>query len=191
MMLISQEESKETKLIHQPSNHSVNKTTISAILLIIFAFFVYIAFSSFQITDSIEQQQLECIEDTGSCYETTLSRVIDGDTLEISELEYCNYCLEPDLKLIRFSLSSAPELSDPGGAEAKEFIEEICPIGSKLIIDEDDKQMQGSYGRVIAKVTCNGMNLNEYLIESEHGSIDTIFCNTSEFAQESWAKECN
>jgi len=53
---------------------------------------------------------------------------------------------------------SAPELSEPGGLEAKQFIEEICPVGSNLIIDEDDGQLQGSYGRVIAQVICNGMN---------------------------------
>jgi len=124
-------------------------------------------------------QKLECSNDEGVCYETKVTRIIDGDTLVSSQQEK-----------IRFSLVSAPELSEPGGIKSKEFIKEICPVGSNLIIDEDDEQLQGSYGRVIAQVICNGMNLNEYLIEYEHGIIDTRFCNTSEFAQESWAKDC-
>jgi micrococcal nuclease len=91
---------------------------------------------------------------------------------------------------IRFSLASAPALSEPGGDEAKEFIEELCPIGSKIIIDEDDEQMNGSYGRIIAQVTCNGINLNDKLLEGGHGTIDTRYCNSSEFATESWAGGC-
>jgi micrococcal nuclease len=119
----------------------------------------------------------ECLEDQGACYGSVVSRIIDGDTI-----------VTTDEQKIRFSLASSPELSEPGGQEAKEFIESLCPVGSKIIIDEDDEQMDGSYGRIIAKVTCNGINLNDRLLEGGHGTIDTRYCADSEFAFENWAK---
>jgi len=121
-----------------------------------------------------------CKDDKGECYQTTLLRVIDGDTIVTQEE-----------KSIRFSLASAPELSESGGIEAKEFIESICPVGSIIFIDEDDLQIKGSYDRMVAKVYCKGVVLNQSLLVSNLGTIDTRYCNTSEFAQESWASECN
>ncbi len=124
-------------------------------------------------------QSPECKDDKGECYQTTLLRVIDGDTIKTE-----------DGKSIRFALSSAPELSEEGGIEAKEFIESICPIGSVIFIDEDDLQLKGSYERMIAKVYCKGVVLNQSLLVSNLGTIDTRYCNMSEFAQESWASGC-
>jgi len=124
-------------------------------------------------------QSPQCKDDKGECYSTTLLRVIDGDTIKTE-----------DNKSIRFALSSAPELSELGGIEAKEFIESICPVGSTIFIDEDDLQLKGSYDRMIAKVYCQGVVLNQSLLVSNLGTIDTRYCNTSEFAQESWASDC-
>ncbi len=124
--------------------------------------------------------QLQCSEDIGECFVAEVTRVIDGDTLEILHEER-----------IRLSLASAPELNDSGGQEARQFIEEICPVGSMVLIDEDDEQLTGSFGRIIAQVTCNGVNLNDRLVEGGHGTINTRFCGTSEFAEESWASECD
>ena len=129
---------------------------------------------SYLIVDS-----LDCSEEKGKCYSTTISKVIDGDTIKDS-----------DDKSIRFSLASAPELSEPGGIEAKEYTESVCPVGSSILIDEDDLQLSGSYDRTIAKITCKGINLNQSLLVSNHGTINTIYCNNSEFSEESWASEC-
>jgi endonuclease YncB( thermonuclease family) len=120
-----------------------------------------------------------CKDDKGECYQTTLLRVIDGDTI-----------ITQEEKSIRFSLASAPEISESGGIEAKEFIESICPVGSIIFIDEDDLQLKGSYERMIAKVYCKGVVLNQSLLVSNLGTIDTIFCKNSEFSGESWAKDC-
>ena len=45
----------------------------------------------------------------------------------------------------------------------------------------------GSYGRVIGMVTCNGVNLNEELLDANLGYLELRFCSSSEFANESWA----
>lgn len=60
-------------------------------------------------------------------------------------------------------------------------------------MDEDDLQTQGSYGRVIAQIHCNGVNLNESILEAGLGVISEKFCSKSEFALELWAKKfgCN
>lgn len=104
----------------------------------------------------------------------TVTRIIDGDTIVV------------DKQSIRFALASAPELTEPGGIEARTFIEEICPVGSKVTIDEDDGQKEGSFGRVIAKITCNGISLNQVLVEQGYGIVDKRFCNVSEFKNEEW-----
>jgi micrococcal nuclease len=124
--------------------------------------------------------QLQCSEDMGECFVAEVTRIVDGDTLEILHEER-----------IRFALSSAPELNEPGGQDAKEFIEELCPVGSIVLVDEDDGQITGSYGRTIAQLTCNGINLNAKLISNGYGEIDTRYCDDSEFSEESWAaKQC-
>ena len=107
----------------------------------------------------------------------TVTRIIDGDTIVI------------DKQSFRFALVSAPELTEPGGIEARTFIEEICPVGSKVTIDEDDGQKEGSFGRVIAKIICNGISLNQVLVEQGYGIVDKSFCNESEFKNEDWAKK--
>jgi len=122
--------------------------------------------------------QLPCTNDEGQCYESTLTRVIDGDTIKDSENNS-----------IRFSLVAAPELSESGGQDSKAFLEALCPINSKIIIDEDDGQLQGSYGRIIAQVHCNGVSMNGEMILNNHATIDTRYCNNSEFSFEIWAKE--
>ena len=141
--------------------------------VLIAASFSYMVYSYF-IVDS-----LDCSDENGKCYSTTISRVIDGNTIK-----------DFDDKSIRFSLASAPELSEPGGIDAKEYIESVCPVGSPILIDEDDLQQSGSYDKTIAKITCKGINLNQSLLTSNHGTIDARYCNSSEFSEESWASEC-
>ena len=125
-------------------------------------------------------QSPDCKDDKGKCYQTTLLRVIDGYTIVTQEE-----------KSIRFSLVSSPELLEKGGIEAKELIESICPVGSTLFIDEDDLQIKESYDIMVAKVYCKGVVLNQSLLVSNLGTVDTRYCNYSEFAQESWVSDCN
>jgi len=76
-----------------------------------------------------------------------------------------------------------------GGIESKEFIANLCPVGSSVIVDEDDEQTQDSYGRIIGVIYCNGVNLNEELVNSEFEYLSRGFCKTSEFAEDEWARK--
>jgi len=114
---------------------------------------------------------------TARCITGSVTKIIDGDTIHVNG------------ESIRFSLSSAPELSGFGGVESRDFIDTICPVGSDVIVDEDDGQTGESYGRIIGVIYCNGMNLNSELLDADLGYLEERFCDSSEFANDSWAQK--
>ena len=62
-------------------------------------------------------------------------------------------------------------------------------MGSEVLVDEDEGQIEGNYERIIGKVFCQGIMLNEKIIEKGHGQLSTFYCNQSEFYDEPWAKK--
>jgi len=110
------------------------------------------------------------------CITGSVTQIIDGDTIRV------------DGGSIRFALTSTPELHEFGGLEAKEYLEIICPVGSQVLVDEDDEQTEGSYGRIVGVIYCNGMNLNEEILDADLGIISTGFCSSSEFSTHAWAQ---
>ena len=114
---------------------------------------------------------------TARCITGTVTKIIDGDTIHV------------DSQSIRFALASAPELSGYGGVDSRNFIQTICPVGSTVLVDEDDSQTEGSYDRIIGVVFCNGVNLNAELLDANLGYLADQFCDSSEFAEESWAQK--
>jgi len=127
--------------------------------------------------DTIETTQPSALcSGTARCITGTVTKIIDGDTIKV------------DGQSIRFALASAPELGNYGsGVEATEFIQTICPVGSEVLVDEDDRQTQGSYGRIIGVIYCNGMNLNSELLDADLGYMEFRFCDISEFGNTDWA----
>ena len=114
---------------------------------------------------------------TARCITGTVTKIVDGDTIHV------------DGQSIRFALASAPELSVYEGVESRNFIQTICPVGSDVIVDEDDGQTGESYGRVIGVIYCNGMNLNQELLDADLGYLEDRFCDFSEFASDLWAQK--
>ena len=106
--------------------------------------------------------------------------VVDGDTLDINGIR------------VRLSLVDTPERGQPGFKEAKEFVDTLC-LGKKGELDVDDGQRRGDrYGREIGVVYCDGLNINEKLMDSNLAEILTEYCDISEFANEGWAiTPCN
>ena len=123
-----------------------------------------------------------------SCPQSFSSRCITGTVTEIFD----GNNVRVDNALFRLALISSPEIDEDGGQEAKEFLEQICSIGSDALVDQDDlRPLEGLSGtsRILAVVYCNGVNLNEMLVEYEFAFFDDTYCYTSEFAGESWAIE--
>ncbi len=120
-------------------------------------------------------ENLPCLGST-LCFKGIVTKVVDGDTIDVNGVR------------VRLALVNTPERGEPGYTEAREFTSRVCQVGSEAIVDVDDGQPIAT-DRLIARVICGGVVLNESLLESGHAVIDTRFCNVSEFASEAWAKE--
>ncbi len=117
----------------------------------------------------------DCPRSVGIWVYCEVTRVLDGDTLEV----------EGGIR-IRLVLVDAPELSEPGGPEARDYLADLC-FGSIALIDEDDDQIgDDPFGRVLAVVYCEGTNANAALISSGHADTFYDFCSVSEFGSQAW-----
>lgn len=121
-------------------------------------------------------KEIQCSGDA-RCIEGFVTRVIDGDTIVVGD------------KSIRFALVNTPEFGDENYSRANAYTEAICPVGSKVLVDEDDGQTEGSYGRIVAKIYCNNLVLNEQVLKVGHAVILSEFCSKSEFASEPWVQK--
>ena len=114
---------------------------------------------------------------TALCITDKITRIIDGDTISIKKYR------------IRLSLTNTPEKDQSGFSEATSFTSNLCPIGSIITVDQDDKQPYDKYKRLVGKVFCGDNVLNSELLYSNHASILKKYCSTSEFSGEVWAKK--
>lgn len=120
----------------------------------------------------------EC-QGQADCLSGIVTEIVDGDTLDVNNVR------------IRLTLVNTPERGESGYQEAKVFIESMCPVGSKALVDEDDGQKEGSFDRVIGLVYCGNekLLLNEHLLNEGHAQVSGDFCSVSEFSEEGWVKE--
>ena len=117
-----------------------------------------------------------CPRSVGLCIERNVTRIIDGDTLDV----------EGSLR-IRLVLVNAPELNATGGPESRDYLTSLCS-GTKALVDEDDLQIgHDPYGRVLAVVYCGSANANAAMISSGHATTYYAFCSVSEFRGAAWS----
>src|SRR2546429_9925382 len=84
-------------------------------------------------------QPSACPHAVGLCVERNVTRVIDGDTLDVAG----------NLR-IRLVLVDAPELNATGGQAAQDRLTSLC-LGKQAPAHQDDKQTaEAPYGRVLA-----------------------------------------
>jgi endonuclease YncB( thermonuclease family) len=115
----------------------------------------------------------------GSCFDGTVTKVVDGDTLDIDNVR------------IRLALVNTPETFQDGYTKAKQFVETNCGVGTHAMIDEDGGQKSGSYGRMIGLVFCENLvpSLNKAILTSGNAEILTQYCSVSEFSGKDWARQ--
>jgi micrococcal nuclease len=113
---------------------------------------------------------------SADCFRGIVTEIVDGDTLDVNNVR------------VRLSLVNTPEIGERGFNGAIETTESECKVGSDALVDEDDGQKGGSFGRLIGAVYCNESNisLNEVLLEEGKAVLYENFCNVSEFANEDW-----
>lgn len=120
---------------------------------------------------------------TAKCFGAFVSNIVDGDTLDVVDIE------TKQTQRLRLALVDTPEKGEKLFDNAKDFTAGFCPVDSYMVFDEDDGQTEGSYGRIIGKVFCEGKLLNENLLEHDLAKIDSQFCTKSEYGKESWATQ--
>jgi len=121
------------------------------------------------------QESSQDCSGSARCITGIVTKIVDGDTIHVDGVS------------VRFAMASAPELKGFGGIDSRNFIDTICPVGSNVLVDEDDSQTEGSHARMIGVVYCNGVNLNSELLDAGLGYLADQFCDSSEFAEDSWA----
>ncbi|MDR0911469.1 MAG: thermonuclease family protein [Methanobrevibacter sp.] len=99
--------------------------------------------------------------------------VVDGDTIDVE-----------GVGRIRFVGVNTPERGDnPGYTDAKNFIKELC-LGKTIYLDIDDKKEEDRYGRVLAVLYVDGININEALLKMGYAEI--MYMPPSEFYPYDW-----
>ena len=130
-------------------------------------------------TQDIQDSQYSLQECSGNaqCFIGRVTKIVDGNTVHVDDTS------------VRFALASAPTLKAYGGMDSKNFIETICPIGSQALVDEDDGFPAEGPRRIIGVVHCNDVTLNKELLDADLGYLSVRFCDSSEFADSSWAQK--
>jgi micrococcal nuclease len=115
-----------------------------------------------------------------SNFSGTVTKVTDGDTLDVTTSE-------GETITVRLALLDAPETDEPGFDEARNFLTEQC-LDKNAEVDPDNNQGL-TYGRIVAVVYCEGVNVNEAILDNGFADVYQDFCDVSEFADSNWAQE--
>lgn len=134
------------------------------------------------VLDHLQKLRPSLCQGMADCFGGFIKNIIDGDTLDILDIE------SGQVKRIRLSLVDTPEINEENFDNARDFTSGFCPVDSYVLFDQDDGQIDGSFGRMIGKLFCNGNQLNDKLLEHNLAHIDTRFCGVSEYGNETWAK---
>jgi micrococcal nuclease len=86
-------------------------------------------------------------------------RVIDGDTLRAGVDLGCDVMINLTLRLARLD---APEIKEPGGLEARDFLADRVNRGPFHIRTIKDRRER--YGRYLAEVLVDGQNVNDEML---------------------------
>ena len=101
-------------------------------------------------------------------YAVTVLRVVDGDTIEASIEMGLGMTRKAKIRLLGYN---APELRQPGGLEAKQYLDTM--LSSTLCTDLDAVTTRGkefdSFGRVLASLHCPGTEIADDMIRAGHG----------------------
>ena len=124
----------------------------------------------------LANNQTNQCQGTALCITEKIIRIIDGDTIHLE-----------DGHRVRISLTNTPEIYQNGYNEATQFTADLCPVGSVVLVDQDDLQPYDKFNRLLGKVTCGDKTLNAELLYNAHANVLTQYCSTSEFAGEQWA----
>ena len=97
-------------------------------------------------------------------YQATVLSIHDGDTMNLRFDLGRRIYSEDSIRLYRIN---APELSQAGGKEARNYLRSLVPIGAVVRV-QTHKNASDKYGRWLGDVWYNGICLNDHLVDSCH-----------------------
>jgi micrococcal nuclease len=97
-------------------------------------------------------------------YKATVQRVVDGDTIDF--LVGLGFRINYDVR-VRLIGINAPERNALGGSEATDYLKAKLPIGKEVFI-ETFKNPTDKYGRWLATIYLDEVNLNQLIIADGH-----------------------
>ena len=155
-------------------NHFLLYTKIFTFLV----FFGTITFSNQVVATSFLNS--DSVTTSPSNFSGLVTKVTDGDTLDITTSD-------GETITIRLALIDAPETKESGYKEARTFLTQQC-LDKDAQVDPDNNQGL-TYGRTVAVVYCEGVNMNEEILDEDLAELYRDFCDISEFANTNWAGE--
>jgi micrococcal nuclease len=125
-------------------------------------------------SNSSNSSTLENVNKKNYKYETSgyCSHVVDGDTIDVD-----------GVGRIRFVGINTPERGEIGYQEAKDFVKNSC-LGKTVGLDIDNDKHYDKYGRILAVVYADDVNLNAELLK--RGYAEVLYIPPSEFNPYSW-----
>ncbi len=148
----------------------------------IFTFLVFLG-SIFAFSNQVGATSLldsDTVTTSSSNFSGSVTKVTDGDTLDIKTSD-------GETITIRLALIDAPETKESGYNEAKAFLTKQC-LDKNAQADPDSNQGL-TYGRTVAVVYCEGINVNEEILDEGFAELYKDFCDISEFSNTNWARE--
>jgi micrococcal nuclease len=97
-------------------------------------------------------------------YQATVISIHDGDTMTLKIDMGRRIYAEDSIRLYRIN---APELSQAGGKESRDYLRSLVPIGADVRV-QTFKNARDKYGRWLGDVWHNGICLNDHLVDSGH-----------------------
>ena len=95
-------------------------------------------------------------------YQIILVRVIDGDTIVADvDLGFNQWSHDQHLRLAGIN---APEMRQPGGKEAREWL--VTVTDGKALRIRTDKDRTGSFGRYLATLYVGRKNINKAMVKA-------------------------
>jgi endonuclease YncB( thermonuclease family) len=204
-LLVSFHESKERKKIDFMPVIIIISAAIAAIFAIGFIIFIIddiITIANFQVAEAADGVTVNDVQGLAKMRDNLtgiVTRIVDGDTLDVH--------INRIITGVRFALVNTPERGEAGYKEAKDFLEDRCPVGSTVLVDSDNGQNL-SFDRIVGVVYCYDatddantdnrddndrmINLSDALLDHDLAKPVTKYCDTSEFSHREWIKDqCN
>lgn len=105
-------------------------------------------------------------------YKVTLDRIVDGDTVDVNvDLGFTVWLSKQRIRLMGLDTweSRTRNLEVKAkGLLAKEFTKHMVSEAEEIILISHGK---GKYGRILGELICDGVNLNDALIENGHAVV--------------------